>query len=306
MEINSKDIIVYTCLIGAKEDLNAQPQIRNSKLRHVCLTDNKDLKSNEWEIVYVDKIIPQDSHRSQRNYKIRPHLIFKSYKYSFYIDNTVILKKKSEDFIEEIINKKNLKENQPFFVLPTHSSNNDLLTEFNMCSSFDLDNQIRFYEQLTHYIKTNLHYLNKRPFWAAILFRNHSNDKIINLSEIWFAHVCRYSRRDQLSIIHASKQAQVDLLSLDINNNSSEFHSWPVTKNNKDYRIFKEKFIDFIPHNLLKDIEFKMSENEKILARINSEKKLFKKSFLINLFELFFSRIRVVIKRILTFIIKKI
>ena len=110
LEINYKDIIVYTCLIGPNEGLNPQPQIRNSKLRHVCLTDNQDLKSDDWEIVYVDKIIPEDPHRSQRNYKIRPHLIFKKYKFSFYIDNTVILKKKSEDFIEEIINKNNLKE----------------------------------------------------------------------------------------------------------------------------------------------------------------------------------------------------
>ena len=37
LEINYKDIIVYTCLIGPNEGLNPQPQIRNSKLRHVCL-----------------------------------------------------------------------------------------------------------------------------------------------------------------------------------------------------------------------------------------------------------------------------
>ena len=148
--------------------------------------------------------------------------------------------------------------------------------------------------------------LKKRPFWAAILFRSHSNEKIINLSEIWFAHICRYSRRDQLSIIYASKQAKVDLLSIEINNNNSKFHSWPVTKNNKDNRVYKEKLIVFIPYNLLEEMQFKINQNEKLLSRINYEKKLFKKSFPINLLNLLFSRIRLIFKSFLSFIIKRL
>ena len=51
---NFENIVVYTVLIGQNEGLNLQPQIKNSKLRHVCLTDNKNLKSNDWEIIYVE------------------------------------------------------------------------------------------------------------------------------------------------------------------------------------------------------------------------------------------------------------
>ena len=69
MDLNFDDLIVYTCLIGENEGLNTQPFIKTSRLRHVCLTDNKNLKSNDWEIVLVDRIFPHDCYRSQRNFK---------------------------------------------------------------------------------------------------------------------------------------------------------------------------------------------------------------------------------------------
>ena len=306
LKINHKEIIVYTVLIGPNEGLNPQPQISKSKLRHVCLTDNKYLRSDDWEIIYVDKIFPQDPHRSQRNYKVRPHLIFKDYKFSLYIDNTVVLKTRTEDFIEKMIIENNLSEEQPFFVLPSHSSNNDLITEFNMCSRFDLDNQIRFYEQLNHYIKTNINYLKKRPFWAAIIFRNHSHNDIINLSEIWFAHICRYSRRDQLSLIHSSKQANVALLSIEINNNNSKFHKWPITINNKNNRVYEEKLTDLIPYNLLEDLLVKINHNEKLLSRIDYENRIKKKRMPIKILKLFFSRLKLILKNSLLFIAKRL
>ena len=102
MDINVENTIVYTVLIGQNEGLNSQPQIKNSKLRHVCLTDNENLKSEDWEIIYIKRLLPMDQYRSQRNLKIRPHLIFPEYKYSFYMDNTIILKTKVEDLINKI------------------------------------------------------------------------------------------------------------------------------------------------------------------------------------------------------------
>ena len=57
LDFNDDNLIVYTCLIGDNEGLNAQPFFSSSKLRHVCLTDNKKLKSNDWEIILVDRIM---------------------------------------------------------------------------------------------------------------------------------------------------------------------------------------------------------------------------------------------------------
>ena len=104
MEFNNDDLIVYTSLIGENEGLNSQPFFNSSNLRHVCLTDDENLTSDDWEIRLVDRIIPQDSYRSQRHFKIRPHIIFPNYKYSLYLDNTVVLRKRTEELIKMILN----------------------------------------------------------------------------------------------------------------------------------------------------------------------------------------------------------
>ena len=152
LEFNNDNLIVYTCLIGENEGLNAQPFFSSSKLRHVCLTDDQNLTSDDWEIVLVDRIIPYDCYRSQRHFKIRPHIIFPDYKYSLYMDNTVVLKKKTEEFLNMIFQENFISENDPFFCLPYHSQFN-LINEFNACAKNQLDDQLRIYEQLNDYIK---------------------------------------------------------------------------------------------------------------------------------------------------------
>ena len=261
MDFNYNELIVYTALIGDNEGLNDQPHIKNSKLRHVCLTDNKNLKSKDWEIIQVERIIPHDTYRSQRNFKVRPHIIFPEYKYSLYFDNTVFLKQKTEDFIDFIFNEKNIQREEPFFCLPFHSQFN-LINEFNACANNNLDSQIRIYEQLNDYLKTDISQLEKNAFWGGILLRNHSHSKLINISEIWFAHICRYSRRDQLSIIHSAEQAKLKLIGFDLDNGNSEYHRWPVVKKTRKNRVFNNNLIDLIPYNKLLKLSTQIKEKE--------------------------------------------
>ena len=91
----------------------------------------------------------------------------------------------------------------------TVATEKDLLSEFKICSKYDLANQFKIYEQLKHYSLTNEKILKMKPYWCGILLRNHNHEKIINHSEIWFSHLCRYTRRDQLSILHSAFQANI-------------------------------------------------------------------------------------------------
>ena len=128
--------------------------------------DDLNLKSAQNN--HVEKIFPQDPQRSQRHLKIKPHLLFPDYKYSFYFDNSIILKTKTEDFIEMITNQLDLLDNSPLCSLPFHSFRESLIAEFNQCSLLKLDNQIRIYDQLNDYLRTDVNYFKKSHIGEAL------------------------------------------------------------------------------------------------------------------------------------------
>ena len=273
MKLNINDIIVYTVLVGKHEGLNSQPKIKESKIKHVCLTDDINLKSDYWEIIHLDMILPKDNHRSQRNLKIRPHLFFPDYKYSLYIDNTVVLLQKAEEFIHMITNRDDFLENNPFFAIPYHSFRKDLREEFYQCSNLRLDSQFRIYEQITDYFKINKEFFNFKPYWAGILFRNHNNKKLKNLSEIWFANICRYSRRDQLSLMHSAYQANIKLIGFNLDNSSSQFHKWPVKNNVYENKYYDDLF-EFFPNELLQKSFINSNKLETPFIRLEKRRNL--------------------------------
>ena len=260
--------------MGEHEGLNDQPQIKFSKLKHFCLTDDRNLRSNYWEMIYVDKLFPKDPHRSQRSLKIRPHLIFRDYRFSFYIDNTILLKDKTENFIEMIIKGKEIDYEKPNIFLPYHSFRSDLLSEFCECAYLRRDSKVRIYEQLNDYLEINSDYLKSKPYWAGLLFRNHNNKDLIKFSEIWFANICRYSKRDQLSLIHSSYQAKVKLRGFFLENSSSEFHIWPVKKKLDKFKIKDDLLIDYIPQKYILNLSRKLISKGKIPIRLGERKNL--------------------------------
>ncbi len=291
MEFRNEDCVVYTSLIGEHEGLNSQKYIKDSNLRHICFTDDKNLSSKEWEMIYVEKIFPNDLYRSQRNLKVRPHLILPKYKYSLYIDNTVLLKRRSEEFIKMIIHNQNIKEDEPFFCLPYHSQFN-LINEFNACLNNNLDDRARIYEQLNSYMRTYVLGLKKKAYWGAILFRSHNHKDIKKLSEIWFAHICRYSRRDQLSIIHSSLQANIELKGFILNNGNSEYHKWPVAKNIRKNREYQNNNLELIPYEILEGLTKKIIYKDIQISRLKEKLNRFNKFNPINLLLIIFKEIK--------------
>ena len=43
-----KILLFILFLVGQHEGLNQQPFIKDSDFRHICITDDKNLKSDEW------------------------------------------------------------------------------------------------------------------------------------------------------------------------------------------------------------------------------------------------------------------
>jgi hypothetical protein len=211
---------VYTALIGGYERLNEQPAAAKSRIRFICLTDAPNLRGESWEMRHVSPIFEMDPIRSQRDFKIRPHVHLPEFDASLYIDNGVLLKEPPESLFE-------LFDKGSGFCLPAHSYRDTVLDEFLAVAELGLDDQSRVFEQLNHYTIDYPDVLQQRPHWNGLLLRDHRNATVQVTLDLWMAHVHRYSRRDQLSISVALRRSGLSPQVLQIDNYESRFHSWP-------------------------------------------------------------------------------
>ena len=136
-----------------------------------------------------------------------------------------------------------------------------------------------------------------KPYWCGILLRNHNHEKIINHSEIWFSHLCRYTRRDQLSILHSAFQANIKINGFDLDNKNSKFHIWPIELNKRN-RKYEEHFLDLLPARF-------DQKTEKLISKLQGKKE---KKFIylspLKMIKFFISNLRLFIKYILSVLIK--
>jgi hypothetical protein len=218
--VSDERLCVYTALIGAYERLNEQPAAAKSRIRFICLTDAPNLRGESWEMRHVPPIFEMDPIRSQRDFKIRPHVHLPEFDASLYIDNSILLKEPPESLFE-------LFDKGSGFCLPAHSYRETVLDEFLAVAELGLDDQSRVFEQLNHYMIDYPDVLQQRPHWNGLLLRDHRNAAVQATLDLWMAHVHRYSRRDQLSINLALRRSGLSPQVLQIDNYESQFHSWP-------------------------------------------------------------------------------
>jgi FkbM family methyltransferase len=216
-----KRACVYTCLIGAYENLNEQPTAANSKLPFVCLTDDDSFQSDTWRPIKVELAFPSDPVRSQRLLKLLPHRFLPEFDVSLYIDNTVLLTEKPEAVLERYLSSSN-------FALPTHSFRNTVADEFVQADTWELDDPGRLAEQHDHYQAEDPGSLLERPYWTGTLMRRHDAPDVQRALNTWVDHILRYSRRDQLSANRIFRQTNVCPDRIEIDNYKSWFHTWPT------------------------------------------------------------------------------
>jgi hypothetical protein len=213
-------VCVYTCLIGSTELLNEQSVAASSDIPFICLSDNPDRRSETWEVRPVSPLFEMDLVRSQRALKLLPHKYLPDFDASLYIDNGVLLSKAPEDLIAEHFPASG-------FCLPEHSFRSTVVDEFLAVSDHGLDDPSRIFEQLNQYSLHDPEVLQEKPYWTAILLRDHRNPAVRGALELWWAHVQRYSRRDQLSLNYVLRRCGLTPNVLSIDNYHSSYHSWP-------------------------------------------------------------------------------
>ena len=225
---------VYTAIIGRYEKLNEQPMAADSSIPFICLTDDPELTSESWEIRLVKPEFPGDPVRSQRLLKIMAHRVLPEFDASLYIDNTVVLSAPPEAIFERYFG------GTPM-VLPAHSFRERLSDEFDVIARQGIDDPARVTEQREHYASSYKGVLDEPVYWNGIMLRDHADPAVRQMCEVWSAHMLRYSRRDQLSINVALREAELTPHVIVEDNKLSWFHSWPHRNERKVPFVFPDR-----------------------------------------------------------------
>ncbi|GAA2058550.1 hypothetical protein GCM10009820_20700 [Leifsonia soli] len=211
---------VYTALLGDYEEISEQPVAAQTDIPFICFTDRDDLVSETWTIVKVDIPFRFDLVRSQRHYKIQGHPMLEEFDETLYIDNSVLLEATPDTILDEWLSDAD-------FAALQHSWRDRVIDEFDEIVRLNYDDAGRVNEQLLHYAEAYPDVLLEHPFWNGMLARRRTPE-VAETMRIWFEHVLRYSRRDQLSANVAFSIGPVAVKPIAQDNNVSTWHRWPV------------------------------------------------------------------------------
>lgn len=216
------DLVVYTLAIGGDyslPDINPQEGVD-----YLCFTDQETVDPNGWTTKKVKPLLPGDTFRSSRDFKIRPHRHLAQYSRSIYIDSSVRMLANPHTIWDALTASEDT-----VFGAMYHSYRPTLADEFAAVAKSKLDYLETLDEQWWTYDQHYPGLLEQQPVWGGVLARQHNAPECVAAMELWFSNILRYSRRDQLSLplaLGSVPEGKLKICDLDIR--GSYLHEWPV------------------------------------------------------------------------------
>lgn len=191
MTENTK-LVVYTALFGNYDKLR-DPKRKYSGCEFVCFTDQKDLKSDIWEIRQVEngELSPA---MMNRHYKFFPHLYFPDFEYSLYVDANVRILDNPQNLV-----KKYLTHN--VMACPSHFERDCLYEEAAVCIAHGRANEAEVNALLDRYRSDGF----PKHFGLTennIIYRCHNDKMLIAIMNEWWNSIIHGPKRDQLSLMY--------------------------------------------------------------------------------------------------------
>ena len=184
-------LVVYSALYGRKEPLNLQVFGPFANVRRVLFTDRDDLTFPGVEVIH-DPLAGLDPGRASRRAQLMPHRYLPE-EWSLWLDNQPRLKRDPA----EVLGVLQAQSDAGFFAFP-HFRRDCVFQELQTCWENGLDDYTRLKERQRTYLAEGM----PRHFGLIeghFILRRHHDPDLVAFGEEWFDHVCRFSRRDQIS-----------------------------------------------------------------------------------------------------------
>jgi len=186
-----KKLVVYTAIFGGKDRVR---ELKFNNIDAYLFTEDRQLKSKTFKVIYVKPRFADSPHYSSRYYKILPHRIdiFKNYQYSFWIDGN------REFVINPNAVVKSLKDEIIMVGRHYRTEKRDCYDEAEQCIRLRKDKPQKIKKQVEFYKNQGLP--ENFGLWGCpVMLRRHNDLQCIKFCEMWWEEILFRSCRDQIS-----------------------------------------------------------------------------------------------------------
>ncbi len=245
-------ICVYTCITGNYDRLK-EIKYREKNIDYICFTNNKEIKSNDWNIKYIDEDL--DNLTLARKLKILGHQYLKEYNINVWIDGAIEILKPISEFLKDCCDF-----NRYDIIGFNHKFRNCIYDEMKECVQVNketVENALK----LEKFLIKEKYPKNNGLIESTVLVRKNI-DEINKLMDDWYNMLIKFSRRDQLSFNYClwKRPVKISFLNMYVYDNPYFKHDQHLYKKViKKYQLYIGNSTEFDIHNC---IEGKYSINE--------------------------------------------
>ena len=192
--------VIYTVNLGKYDSIKNIPKQEGWDYVNIIdweITEEEKKKTN-WTFMMIPDFIKYMNvsiMKKQRFIKLHPHLFFKNYEISLYIDSIYILFGNIDNLIIRLLPP------EINIVMNEHRTRNKVSDEMKSVLSFKKE-KIEVIQIIKERYKKNKFPDNLGLIETSFILRRHNEKDCINIMEKWWNEIKMYSHRDQLSICY--------------------------------------------------------------------------------------------------------
>ncbi len=234
-------VVVYTAAFGPTVKLIPQKKFRD--VDYICFSDRKH-SARGWNVKLVEPPFKNDPRRSNRYYKLHPHLFLKEYEYSVYIDTAIIVIKSPALLLQQELQDGKMlvfDHNQTTF-----DARNCIYKEYEALLQIrdkhgnTKDDPVIMTKQIEMF-RADGYPENNGLIKGGVLVRKHNEEEVIRIMEQWWWFVENLSTRDQLSFNYIAwkNKFKIKYLQGDLRRNNEWFYMAAKAKEPAFFTLLK-------------------------------------------------------------------
>lgn len=211
-KFDTSNTVVYTAIEGGCDNLR-EPEFIGDNITYVCFTDNRNIKSDVWDIRYVETPKDKNYALDVRKYKVLPQDYFEGHSLTIWVDASFRIMGNLNDYA------KKYNRGSGMLCFP-HPERKCIYQECGELITISKEEPAILIKQASDYLNDG-YPADNGLYAGGVLVRDIRDECLNKCMRDWWEEINRQSLRDQQSLPYVlwKNKYDVDLCDLDINNN---------------------------------------------------------------------------------------